>query len=222
MRDMKLRYKTVLFDLDATLLDNHASFSATYDAYCRLNPHIFKSDDTVARRSLSMLYYRPKDRQEADYLQVCRELSWKDAPDFRTFMRKWMDTYATCAVLFPRSLSTVRYLKGIGVSVGLVSNGQAEFQRTKLRSSGLEKELETIVISGEVGIAKPDPKIFRIALEQLGAEPRETLFVGNNPWTDIAGATDAGMDTLLITNSAESHGATYTGQDVSVLIDIFK
>ncbi len=219
---MKPTYKTVLFDLDATLLDNHASFSATYDAYCARYPSVFDREDVASRRRLAMLYYRPKDRQEADYLQVVHERKWKEAPDFRVFMKQWMDTYASCAVLFPSSMEILQFLKARGIAVGLVSNGECAFQRAKLHSSGLDRILEAIVISGEVGIAKPDPKIFRIALEQLRADPRETLFVGNNPWTDIAGATDAGMDTLLITNSAESHGATYTGRDVSVIMELFK
>jgi putative hydrolase of the HAD superfamily len=62
----------------------------------------------------------------------------------------------------------------------------------------MEKHFDFVVISDEVGIRKPDPKIFRIALDLAGTAPSRTLFLGDKPATDIEGATRAGLRGVLV------------------------
>jgi putative hydrolase of the HAD superfamily len=80
-----------------------------------------------------------------------------------------------------------------GLRLGLVSNG-GPTQRRKLEHARLQLDrFATIVISSEVGLAKPDPRIFALALRQLGLAEREVIMVGDSPEHDIAGARAAGI-----------------------------
>jgi putative hydrolase of the HAD superfamily len=61
--------------------------------------------------------------------------------------------------------------------------------------------MKAIVISEEAGVAKPSPEIFMRALNLLGAQPSETLFVGDNPVADVVGAQSAGIPAVWLRNA---------------------
>jgi FMN phosphatase YigB (HAD superfamily) len=61
---------------------------------------------------------------------------------------------------------------------------------------GLAERLDTMVFSEEVGVRKPAPEIFLHACRELGVEPADTMFVGENLKTDVQGAADVGMTTV--------------------------
>ena len=63
---------------------------------------------------------------------------------------------------------------------------------------GLGVEVDCVIDSGEVGVMKPDPRIFRIALDRMGLDPAETVFVGDVPAVDVAGARAAGLAPILL------------------------
>jgi len=77
--------------------------------------------------------------------------------------------------------------------VGIVSNNLLEEQAEKLRHCGLDRFIDTLVVSGEAGVSKPDPRIFRIALDRLGCEPAEAVMIGDSWTADVAGARAAGI-----------------------------
>jgi putative hydrolase of the HAD superfamily len=77
--------------------------------------------------------------------------------------------------------------------LALVTNGPSDLQRWKLQSVGLEDRFDTLAISGELGMAKPDPRIFWRILEELEAEPREVWHIGDSLSNDVAGARAAGL-----------------------------
>lgn len=80
--------------------------------------------------------------------------------------------------------------------LGIVSNGFSALQHARLQRTGLHDRFEVLVISEQVGLAKPHPGIFEHALAQMGAPPREqVLMVGDNPHADIAGGLAAGLHT---------------------------
>jgi len=91
----------------------------------------------------------------------------------------------------------VRSLQG-RCRLGLVTNGPADIQRLKLEGSGLAPFFEAVVISGEVGIGKPDPDVFALALSQLGARAESAVMVGDSWERDVVGALDAGMSAVWI------------------------
>ena len=88
-------------------------------------------------------------------------------------------------------VGVVARLRDRGVRVGLVSNGGSATQRAKLRRLGLA--FDAVVISGEVGLRKPDPRIFRLALRRLGATPGGAVMVGDDARLDLAPARELGL-----------------------------
>ena len=82
--------------------------------------------------------------------------------------------------------------------LGLITNGAPDLQRAKFRKSQLEPYFDVAIVSGEIGIGKPDPAIFRQALQMLSARPEEAVMIGDSLSRDIAGAHNAGMRGLLI------------------------
>lgn len=99
--------------------------------------------------------------------------------------------------LYPEADATLSRLKRDGYSIGLVSNAPPETAR-EVEALGLSKYLDATVISGVVGYSKPNPKIFAIALEEVGAAPSEAIHVGDLYEADIVGARNAGIQGLLI------------------------
>src|SRR5262249_22359368 len=75
--------------------------------------------------------------------------------------------------------------------LGLITNGPSQTQRPKIERFGLAGYLDLLIGSEEVGGAKPDPKIFQFALEQLGLPPGQALYVGDSLEFDLPGATAA-------------------------------
>lgn len=80
--------------------------------------------------------------------------------------------------------------------IGVLTNGFTEAQYRKLRSTGLDRYIQRMVISDEIGIQKPDSRIFRYAEQATGATPETTLMIGDNPDNDIRGALDAGWHAI--------------------------
>lgn len=98
--------------------------------------------------------------------------------------------------LVPGTMELLEYLKP-KYHLHLITNGFQEVQHTKLSGSGLEPYFETLTVSEEVGVKKPNPEIFHYALRKAGAEAEESLMIGDEMAVDIDGARAAGMDTLL-------------------------
>jgi FMN phosphatase YigB (HAD superfamily) len=95
----------------------------------------------------------------------------------------------------------------------VVTNNSTAEQIEKLRALNIAGYFDTVVISEDVGVTKPDPKIFAIALERIGASPQEVVFVGDNWTNDIAGAVNAGMSAVWLDHEMKEPATTgITGQ----------
>lgn len=92
---------------------------------------------------------------------------------------------------------TVALLKRAGFRIGVVSNAEGRVARD-LDSAGYEGMFETVVDSHLVGVEKPDPGIFHIALERMGARAESAIFLGDLPAVDVAGARAAGIQPILL------------------------
>jgi putative hydrolase of the HAD superfamily len=79
------------------------------------------------------------------------------------------------------------------VLTGIVTNNVASEQRQKIAACGFGPLLDAVIISEEAGVTKPDPRIFRMALDQLGCQAGESVMIGDAWETDIAGALAAGI-----------------------------
>ena len=110
--------------------------------------------------------------------------------------------------LLPDAEKVVRYLAA-KYPLTIISNGFKEVQYYKFEHSGLAPCFAHTLISEEVGINKPQPEIFRIALERNGITADKALMIGDSYSSDIAGAKAAGIDQLWIHQVETDETATY-------------
>jgi putative hydrolase of the HAD superfamily len=83
------------------------------------------------------------------------------------------------------AIETIHWLRGRGCRTALITNGNAEGQREKVARFDLEPLFEIVLIEGELGFGKPDPRVYKRALEHLDLEPRDTWMVGDNLEWDV-------------------------------------
>lgn len=104
--------------------------------------------------------------------------------------------------LFPGVADLLRTLRG-RARLGVVTNGMPELQRYKASAAGLDGLVDTIVVSGEMGCVKPDPRVFLAALDRLGVDPANAVMVGDNLARDVEGAAALGMRTVWVSAGRE-------------------
>lgn len=97
----------------------------------------------------------------------------------------------------PGALETVAELKRRGFRLGVVSNAEGRVAQD-LDGAGYRGMFETVVDSCLVGVQKPDPAIFRIALERMGLRADRTVYLGDLPAVDVAGSRAAGLSPVLL------------------------
>lgn len=80
--------------------------------------------------------------------------------------------------------------------IGVLTNGFNEVQYRKLMNSGLDRYIQRVVISDEIGVQKPDERLFRYAERETGATADTAIMIGDNPKNDVQGALDAGWKAI--------------------------
>jgi phosphoserine phosphatase len=93
-------------------------------------------------------------------------------------------------------------------SMALVTNGAACLQREKLAASGLSEYFDAVVVSGDLGVAKPDPSVFEHALSSLGLDPGDAVMVGDSLSKDVEGALAAGLGAVWVNRRGRSAPST--------------
>src|SRR6266540_1768715 len=209
--------RAVLFDLGHTLVDFTRTQEALHAAYERIRARI----EAVAYMEVPELLdlvervaggvdrlveqsYREGRLEELNQAQLLREALAGigfDLPDDVIDHIVILDhsAYSNSIAVEPDVLATLKTLKGDGYRMGLVSNLtlRADLMRADLQRWGLIDQLDATVFSSEVGVRKPDPRIFKEALKRVGAEPAETVFVGDRLYDDVSGAQAVGMRGVL-------------------------
>lgn len=97
--------------------------------------------------------------------------------------------------LCPDALEVLTYLKG-RYRVCILSNGFRELQFDKIERSGLTPLCDGVVLSEEIGVQKPDRRIFDYALQKMGHTAAESLVIGDRYGADIVGASGAGLESI--------------------------
>ncbi|MFW5829852.1 MAG: HAD family hydrolase [Planctomycetota bacterium] len=188
--------RAILFDLDDTLLDRHGTL-------LRFLPGQYKrfSSLRAVPQQVYMDCFMRLDRHGATprlqlYKHLVKELGLA-MPGHRLHIDFLRYGWSLCR-LCPGARELLAHLRADGWRIGCVTNGAVNYQMRKLSSSGLVEYFDSVVIAEEVGVRKPDPQIFQVALNRIGSTAAETLFVGDNPLADIQGARAAGMRTIWI------------------------
>ena len=116
----------------------------------------------------------------------------------------------------PGAEEILHQLRTAGIRVGLLTNGAPDLQREKIETSGLGMHFDAAAVSGEIGIGKPEPEIFLHLLGKLGAQPGESLMVGNSLARDIVGGKRAGMQTCWLALEGEDEPVGLTQPDYTI------
>lgn len=120
----------------------------------------------------------------------------------RRFDTLYLDYLAMEKQTVPGALGLLRRIHDAGIPAGILSNGFSEVQYRKMDAAGITPWIALTVLSDDIGINKPDPRIFRHAVERaascLGVSAGSSghLMIGDNPATDIAGALSAGWQAI--------------------------
>jgi putative hydrolase of the HAD superfamily len=183
-----MTYRAILFDLDDTLYDLrsywrgrlHEAIEEVLERY----PHFDR--DALVHQALTEKVYIEKLPAFLRGQGVDDEPLIASAQEI--FRRDWFRRL----VLFDDAVQTLKALRP-RFKLGLVTNGPSRTQRPKIEQFQLIDYLDLLIVSEEVGVSKPDPAIFAIALERLAVVPSEALFVGDSPEFDLRGAAAAGM-----------------------------
>lgn len=203
----------VLFDFGHTLVDFHRTEEALMAAYEQIRsrieavaymevPEILDLIERVAHKLDRVVEesYRAGRLEEIDLVEEFRTALQGvgfDLPDDVLDHVIVLDhsAYANSITVEPEVLKSLEELRSDGHRMGLVSNVSLlpHLMRDDLERLGIARFLDASVFSSEVRVRKPDPRIFREALERVGTEPGETVFVGDRLYDDIGGAQAVGM-----------------------------
>ncbi|MFI5398701.1 MAG: HAD-IA family hydrolase [Candidatus Binatia bacterium] len=141
--------------------------------------------------------------------------------DFEQFFNDLFDSFAHAESweLFSDVIPTLSGLRSRGLRLGIVSNFDS---RLTTICEGLEIAhfFDAVVMSGRVGCAKPDPRIFLIALERMGANRAEALHVGDSQTLDVQGAHAAGLRAILIDRQSQATDPAHRIGDLRKLLTL--
>ena len=196
-----MHYSTLLFDLDHTLLDSFASeqaaFRAAMDVAGLGDPHNYFLEYERINRALWAAVERGEVQVEE--VRVTRFEQFNAHFGFDADPEEMADALVNGlgdnGELFPGVLDLLDKLHG-QVTMVLVTNGPSQVQRMRVERLRLERYFPTIAISGELGVAKPDPKLYEWVADQLGGFAKEgALMIGDSTTSDMQGGSNYGIDT---------------------------
>ena len=210
-----IKYKHIFFDLDRTLWDFDAAaevaFERIYEKYHLKelgipSAHEFHEVYHPLNEKLWELYRENKitkdDLNRTRFLKPLEHYGIHDVELADHLSEDYVYWSPRIVRLVPGTMELLEYLKP-KYHLHLITNGFQEVQHTKLSGSGMAPYFETLTVSEEVGVKKPNPEIFRYALEKAGATPEESLMIGDEMAVDIDGARAAGIDQIFFNAKGE-------------------
>ena len=209
----------IVFDLDGTLLDHDGAELA---ALSKLYPTLFVGENEPQRwlafpdfaAAWHAAAERGWQRYVAGELTFAAQRTWRVqqvlamrqeySPDSQPLTEqevidifaRYLALYEDSWSLYPDVLPCLEALSAY--PLGLITNGDGNQQRQKLQRTGIAEYFTSVVISGDIGVAKPQREIFERSAEELGLKPNELLFIGDNPQADVLGALGAGWQSIWL------------------------
>jgi putative hydrolase of the HAD superfamily len=197
------RVHTVLFDLDGTLLDHRGSVTSALHAWlptlgaetsAGLVQAWFAAEDRhfPAWRRGEISFAEQRRRRLRDVLPLVGHEAGDDAELDRIF-EGYLRRYESAWSLFEDVEPTLHALLEEGVGVAVLSNGLISQQAAKLEKVGLTGRVGPLFTAEGLGVAKPDPRAFRLVCEELGLPTGRVLHVGDLYEVDVLAARRAGL-----------------------------
>ncbi len=226
--------KGIIFDLDDTLIDFseeeervEKEISGELAKSYELNPELVYSLLVEIRAKHRRPPSKPRDNSRFVWFS---ELF--NALNINEDALKWEKTYwdrlNSRVKLFPNVIDTLRFLKSKNLMIALLtdSDGRPEFKDERINKVGLTPFVDVIVKSDEVGINKPDKKLFLFTLKRMGLNPDEVVMVGDDPPLDLVTAKELGLITVWKRNKPmdgleeRKRFIDYVISDISELVKI--
>ncbi|MGN0528688.1 MAG: HAD family hydrolase [Eubacterium sp.] len=189
--------KAVLFDFDETLQDRTEAFESYMDAFLQTyRPDLSQTEIEKCKEDMRSTGNGGYVDRVKWYQRLIDMWSWQDAPDAQELAKHYDYTFGDHCVIFPHTVPLLKKLREMGLITGIISNGPSYLQNHKMDMSGLRDYCDIVVISGDVGVHKPDPQLFVYTANKLNLETRDCVYVGDHPVNDIKGALDSGMKAI--------------------------
>lgn len=186
--------KAVLFDFDETLQDRTAAFEKYMDTFfSEFCPELDFAEREKRKEDMRVTGKGGYVNREEWYQGLIDMWGWQNAPSKTVLANHYDRRFGDHNVIFPHSLPLLKELKAHGYTTGVITNGPSALQNHKMDTSGLRPYCDIVVVSGDVGVHKPDPALFGYTAELLGLECSQCTYVGDHPVNDIQGALAAGM-----------------------------
>jgi putative hydrolase of the HAD superfamily len=204
--------KAVFFDAGHTLLYAHPDLGTVYaeataSLGVRLPPERFAEVFVPVFKDATLQYSRTSAASDAQDHDMWRDITrriYERLPAlggiefdswFEVLYRRFGDPEVW--KFYDDVVAVLTDLRGRGLKIGVISNWDTRLKAIS-DGLGLTPLVDFLVISAEAGVRKPDPRIFRIALEKAGVRPEEAIHVGDLPEEDAEGARRAGVRPVLI------------------------
>jgi putative hydrolase of the HAD superfamily len=225
--------RAIIFDINGTLIDIETD-EGRDDIYRALARFLSYQGMDIAWRELRDLYFQtirqqlersPEPHPDADVPAAWAEIvERKASAQTRTLPAEKLRQLPLFLAEMQRALSHIRLrlfpdvrpvLDDLRVRyrLAIVSDHQAAYGLSELRTVGLADYFDPIVISSEHGFRKPDTRLFLRALEGAGATVREAVYVGNDLYHDVEGAHRAGLKCVLFSSGQRKHHPYSTPAD---------
>ncbi|MEM7626493.1 MAG: HAD family hydrolase [Planctomycetota bacterium] len=184
----------IIFDLDGTLVDRGAAFRPYAEKFhAAFRGRLGEIEVGALRDRLVEADgkgYRPKPELAVRLLEALPWRSLPTADELESFRRA---EFPKLVAARDGAAELLAWLSERGYRLGVVTNGSVRSQTTKLHVARLIGYFEAVVISGGIGIKKPEAGAFHACLGELGVAAERAWYVGDHPINDVVGSRDAGM-----------------------------
>jgi putative hydrolase of the HAD superfamily len=188
------RYAAVIFDMDDTLISRSGAFQSYLERFHTEHPALHDRPREAALQVMSDWDSGGETDRTIYFSKVKAE--WPDIPESaEKLANQFWAQLPEGVEPYPGAIEVLKQLNQVGVPWGILTNGPSKMQRRKTVVVELDSLAPFILIPSEFDDQKPSPAVFQKAIEETGTPASQTLFVGDNPITDIGGAQSIGMPT---------------------------
>ena len=224
-----MKYKVLLFDLDETLFDfkkseKYAFFKSlqhykigcnnekTFDQYKEINKNLWID---LEKGLISL------DELRLERFKILLKNINVDE-NYKIFSDTYEEFLGQASFVFPEAEDIIKFLSE-KYKLVIITNGIPSVQRTRINKSNLGKYFESIIISGEVGVSKPNIKIFNAALNSINFEDKsKALMVGDSLTSDIYGGFMSGIDTCWYNPNEKKNSSNINpSYEINTLLQLY-